>query len=510
MLAFCRAFPALTMALALVAGLSVAGFSVGCQQGSKGGSKTTTQPELATAEFSVMLDGDIREWPSESVAWADQDYIYLRFTVENERFTLQSAPKTVAILLDADGSASTGMAGTQEPTGGIGVDLEIQCSPLDPSGGAPTKGVACFAVAADGTRTKIDNSALDVSFSPTYASEWYEARIKRSAAIPALAASDAGGTARGVVVMTDSAGEIEAWADPFGIILPPARKANEPVAAGDVGAGVVPVRPNGTLRVMTLNVLKSGPVTRPDSFARLLNAATPDVVLLEEWDEGDATSVQAWFTTLVKSESGWHVLKPSGSSVAIASRYPITALGGPVEGVKKDDGSDWKVRYVAGKVNSPIGPVAVAAVHLKCCGSADSWEDQLRVREAKAISATFAAAAKDVKVRVMGGDLNLVGSRPPLDAIRAGGDSDGSDMSVADPVVSGDHAMYTWIDWSTTFTPGRLDYLVYSDASTELVRSFVLDTSRLSDAALNAAGLSRSDSLATDHRPVVVDVRGKR
>jgi endonuclease/exonuclease/phosphatase family metal-dependent hydrolase len=376
--------------------------------------------------------------------------------------------------------------------------------------GAPTKGVACFAVAADGTRTKIDNAELDVSFAPTFASEWYEMRVKRSAAIGSMAANDAGGTARGVVVMTDAAGEIEAWADPFGIILPPARRAGEPVAAGDVGAGVIPARANGTLRVMTLNVLKSGPVTRPDSFARLLNAATPDVVLLEEWDEGDATSVQAWFTTLVKSESGWHVLKPAGSSVAIASRYPITALGDPAEGVKKDDGSDWKVRYVAGKVNSPIGPVAVAAMHLKCCGSADSWEDQLRVREAKAINATFAAAAKDVKVRVMGGDLNLVGSRPPLDALRAGIDTDGTDMNVADPVVSGDHAMYTWVDWSTTFTPGRLDYLVYSDASAEVARCFVLDTSRLSDAALNAAGLSRSDSLATDHRPVVVDVRGKR
>ncbi|MBL8762094.1 MAG: endonuclease/exonuclease/phosphatase family protein, partial [Phycisphaerae bacterium] len=348
MLAFRRAIPSINAAVVLAAGLAAGAWSVGCQQGSN--RSPNAQPEPATAEFSVMLDGDTREWPTDSVAWADQDYIYLRFTVENERFTLQSAPKTVAILLDSDASAATGMAGTQEPTAGIGVDLEIQCSPLDPQGGSPTKGVACYAVDADGTRTKIDNADLDVSFAPTFASEWYEMRLKRSAAMPSLAAGSSGGTARGVVVLTDAAGEIEAWADPFGIILPPARRAGDNVTAGDVGAGVIPTRPAGALRVMTLNVLKSGPVTRPDSFARLLNAAAPDVVLLEEWDEGDATSVQAWFTTLVKSESGWHVLKPAGSSVAIASRYPITALGGPAEGVKKDDGSDWKVRYVAGKV----------------------------------------------------------------------------------------------------------------------------------------------------------------
>lgn len=495
--------PALPIILTLAAG-----FLGGCRHGSQSASKDGSEP--ATAEFGVMLDGDTREWPTDSVAWADQDYIYLRFTVENERFTLQAAPQTVAILLDADGNAATGMSGTQSPTSGLGIDLEIQCSPLDPNGGAPTKGAACFAVSSDGTRTPIANAALDVSFAPTYAAEWYEMRIKRDAPLAALVASAGGGLARGVVVMTDHAGEIEAWADPFSVSLPPARKAGDSPAAGDVGQGVIPARPAESLRVMTLNVLKSGPVTRPDSFARLLNAVAPDVVLLEEWDDGDATSVQAWFTTLIKSDAGWHVLKPAGSSVAIASRYPITQIGGKVEGVTKDDGTPHGVRYVAGTVNSPIGAVAVAAVHLKCCGSADSWEDQLRTRESKAINANFAAAAKDVKVRLIGGDFNLVGSRPPLDIMRSGLDADASDLSIADPIVSGDHAMYTWVDWNTAFTPGRLDYLLYSDSSAEVVRSFVIDTSRLSDAALNAAGLSRSDSQATDHRPVVVDVRAKR
>ena len=60
------------------------------------------------------------------------------------------------------------------------------------------------------------------------------------------------------------------------------------------------------------------------------------------------------------------------------------------------------------------------------------------------------------------------------------------------------------------FPPGRLDYIVYSDSTAEMRQSFVLDTAILSDAALDAAGLRRSDSLASDHLPVVLDIVPRR
>jgi exonuclease III len=108
---------------------------------------------------------------------------------------------------------------------------------------------------------------------------------------------------------------------------------------------------------------------------------------------------------------------------------------------------------------------------------------------------------------VIGGDWNLVGSREPLDIARGGADLDNSELDVARALVLGDAAMYTWRDAATGFPPGRLDVIVYSDSSAEVVNAFVLDTGRLADRALARMGLDRTDSRASDHLPVVVDLR---
>jgi endonuclease/exonuclease/phosphatase family metal-dependent hydrolase len=113
-------------------------------------------------------------------------------------------------------------------------------------------------------------------------------------------------------------------------------------------------------------------------------------------------------------------------------------------------------------------------------------------------------------VRLIAGDFNLVGTRTPLDAMRAGLDADGSELAVAQTDVLGDHALYTWSDHKTEFPDGRLDYLIYSDASADAANAFVLDTRRLSDRTLAKLGLDRTDTGASDHLPVVVDLMPKK
>ena len=136
----------------------------------------------------------------------------------------------------------------------------------------------------------------------------------------------------------------------------------------------------------------------------------------------------------------------------------------------------------------------------------DSPEDRQRAEEARQINAAL-ASANPSGLRVVGGDMNLVGTRPPLDLLRAGLDTDGTDLAVAEPLVLGDRVMFTWRNHDTHFTPGRLDYVVFSDAGAHLANAFVLDTARLSDSALAAAGLERTDATGSDHLPVVVDLR---
>jgi len=152
--------------------------------------------------------------------------------------------------------------------------------------------------------------------------------------------------------------------------------------------------------------------------------------------------------------------------------------------------------------------VQVGSMHLKSRGAKDSIEDRRRMAEARAINAAFTrdATAAAAQRRIMSGDLNLVGSRPPLDILRAGVDADGSDLTPAAAMVHGDLAYYTWKDDKTAFSPGRLDWIVYSDSNLKEHASFVLDASRLDQSVLTALGIERGDTATADHLPVVIDL----
>jgi len=152
--------------------------------------------------------------------------------------------------------------------------------------------------------------------------------------------------------------------------------------------------------------------------------------------------------------------------------------------------------------------VLLTSIHLKCCGSATGREEATRQAEAKAINLMLAESSRPwpMSMRVISGDYNLVGTRTPLDLLAEGLDTDGSNLAVADAATLGDNAVFTWRDWSSPFTPGRLDFALYSDASGKAVHAFVLDTSRMSQETLARLGLDAADSAASDHLPVVLDL----
>ena len=166
------------------------------------------------------------------------------------------------------------------------------------------------------------------------------------------------------------------------------------------------------------------------------------------------------------------------------------------------------MRFAGALVSTPLGYLAASSVHLKCCGSSGSPEDQMRISEAGAINRSLAEALsmEPAALRIIGGDLNLVGSRPPLDVLRNGLDADGSDLEIADARDLGDSAYITWREDGNAFSPGRLDWAVYSGSAVRTARCFVLDARLLSDRALEVNGLDRTDADASDHLPLVVDL----
>lgn len=468
---------------------------------------TVLEPVSWSGSQTVTLDGDVSEWPEDVAAVADANWLYLRFKLEGPTRTLQSMDTPVAIYLDADGNTETGRT-LEDPVvrGGIGADIEIILSPREVDAPRPGSGVMFRVHQPDGTARVVKHEDLGFSFTPTHAAEWYEVRIDRgSAERLGLETPGLGGSGRiaGVVVMHDGRGQVTAWADPFELDAPSA----QPLEKQDAR---VPVRPDDSVRVVAYNVEHSSPVKDPEPFARVISALDPDVLLFQEWVEGDANAIKAWLIAHVDDATDWHVLKGPAWGVAVASKHPLSVLT-PLDTPNPVNAQN-ALRFVGGLADTPLGPLAVGSTHLKCCGTKDSREDRQRSAEAAAIADLVAEAlGQGAGIQawgvVLGGDLNLVGSRPPLDAIAAGADLDGSALAVSEPMRLGDQAMFTWYDAGNTFTPGRLDFLLYSDATSEAVNAFVFDTGVLSEAALARLGLDAGDTAASDHLPVVLDVR---
>ena len=66
---------------------------------------------------------------------------------------------------------------------------------------------------------------------------------------------------------------------------------------------------------------------------------------------------------------------------------------------------------------------------------------------------------------------------------------------------------YTWTNSSSEWMPGKLDYLITSDASATLLHGFTLRTDIMSSARLDQYGLQSGDALAaSDHYIIVADL----
>lgn len=452
-------------------------------------------PVADSASFEVTTDGNIEEWPADVAATADETYAYFRVRIAGEPYTLQAARETTALWIDTDNNPATGMPAYFGPAAAgvpakLGVDLEIQFSPFDKAKSATRSGAALFRVGRDGSRVSVPREfAEDLHFAPTYAAPWYEVRLSRRVA-------EFGKSFAGAAVLLSASGAIEGYSEPFASAAPAAGPQRS------LASAELPTCPPGAVRVMTFNVLKNKPLEDAGRFKSILAALKPDIILVEEWDAGEE-KLRGWFTAHVPGE--WNVVG-GDAGVAIVSRFPLEKL--PAEPTTPDEnGKPRPVRLIAAAASTPGGKVLAAAMHLKCCGSSGSSEDNRRLAEARAANQALSSliGAGDYSLLAIGGDLNLVGTRPPLDLLRAGLDS-GSDLEIAPARVLGDRTYYTWSEPRNAFAPGRLDFLLTGPGGARVAEAFVLDTTRLDEASLARMGLAAADSGASDHLPVVADV----
>jgi endonuclease/exonuclease/phosphatase family metal-dependent hydrolase len=129
--------------------------------------------------------------------------------------------------------------------------------------------------------------------------------------------------------------------------------------------------------------------------------------------------------------------------------------------------------------------------------------------EVEGVNAAAATTISDARVdaTILTGDFNLVGDPVVLELAAAGLDN-GQPLKRARALQLDGLSDATWANPQEPFVPGRLDHILYSASSLELLRAFVFDSSDLSGRWLAYNGLSAEDSsAASDHMPVVADFK---
>jgi endonuclease/exonuclease/phosphatase family metal-dependent hydrolase len=449
----------------------------------------------------------------------DGDAVYLRLRLEHE-VSLQSMPGTLVLLLDADGDPASGWAAHGMP----GVDAALEFSPVWPDGMRAGVGLRIRAPGQDSTSLVSANEA-GLIVAPSHASEIFEMRIRRGGPVPFGARM----TAR--MVALDSAGAVADSLPVFTVDLADPRPRPTPRGGGE--RDPLARWPAAEFRVVSWNVGRETMFEQPEAYGAILRPLAPDVLLLDEVAGGhSAEEVEALLNRILPGDVPWRaVYGTSGGTQrgVIAARGTAPVVAAPFAGTVPYPDSvlallpadaSPRAREAMERRRAEGVPVLGAIVHiagkrllavtvdLECCGGAGAPADRLRRMEAlavrQAVEATMRAGGVDGLL--VTGDLNLVGSEEPRDILSRELDVDGRWLVAAPPLRLDDVSQATW-EWAgDRFTPSRLDYVLYSQASVGRVGGFVFRSGDLSPRWQALHGVTDETSRATDHLPVVTDL----
>ena len=367
----------------------------------------------------------------------------------------QGLDGTATLLFDADGDSTTGAPQLSVP----GVDVAVVFSPPQPDWTSGARGITARSVGSPAgapgrTLTSYD---LGLMIAPTHAANRFELRLERGVTLPGTGELFRAGSFAVAFAYVGPDGEIGERSDILTYTFGPA--SPEPATRDEARDPLA--RAEGTeLRIVSWNVGARAIVDRAGDFFRVLSALSPDVVLFDEVP-GDVapTALLASFGGLpAPSDRAWQAaVGPGGGRqhAAVLSHHPVRLAPELARVTYPEDFAaflttidrPWIQEDLAGAATegvSTAGFVIAAGerqllalpVDLQCCGRVGEPEDRIREIQAEAIRRAVAAALPDLDLDgvVLAGDLNMVGSRAPLEILRRGLDVDGSDLEVVDAI----------------------------------------------------------------------------
>lgn len=274
-----------------------------------------------------------------------------------------------------------------------------------------------------------------------------------------------------------------------------------------------------TMRILTFNTLEDGLFRGhlTDEYQRLFDILQPDIICLQEvWDR-DLTEVKNRIKFLYPHPEGleWYISKTESSGVVTISRYPIIEY-------------EIKNRVTFSQIQLPQSeqPLHVINAHLPCCDKNTERQnsiDQLLafIRDSRLGLTSYSMGAEDPVI--LCGDMNLVGDRQQLYSLDNGdivdNQSYGEDLWLnpdmttwkrITTVATNSPFAQTWYQYASSYGPGILDYIWYTDALIESTNSFILAAEYMDSDSLTKYGLTYSfNQVMSDHRPLIMDFKLK-
>lgn len=454
----------------------------------------------AAEQAPISIDGAFDDWASIAMAYSDpqegspgtdfgdlwladdERFLFLRLTVFDDLDFSEN--NNVRLFIDTDADTSTGQF-----VAGIGAELEWR--PGDRDG----------LYHRDGSATFIRHEDIRFRSGPTVTSTTFEMSVGRDVRPDGTNLLFTGPVIR--IVITDAggdqlpdAGEILSYTLDVGSARAPAPIALTPPAGA-------------ALRIATHNVLSDGLFHPPSagSFERQYNAVAPDILHLQEIYNATAGETR----DRIASWLGGTWYAASVNDCKTVSRYEIT--------------DSWAIDgnlAVLIDTTAAIGtPMLSINAHLPCCTNDSGRQDEVDaimafIRDAYQPGGVLSL---DASVPVMiAGDLNLVGLARQLETLLTGDienqqaygpdaapDPDGTDLVSVFARQTHKRMGYTWRNDNSSFWPGQLDFLIYSDSNLARVGDFILYTPEMPPAALRANGLEAEDSTVSDHLILCAD-----
>jgi len=474
--------------------------------------RTAISPFLISfimAGHPITIDGQFQDWENIPIAYSDMEqdgmsadfadikitydmeFLFIYFSFHYGEYLMQDW-NDFHLYIDADNDIATGLE-----FNGIGAELDWTFG--------QRQGFFYF----NGGITDIWQNDITLRIGPTITSSEFEIAMARNSDIMTLNGSQV--LVEGRIIIAEAPPNADSVPNESGGIY------------FSIGEDAVPPpepiplarRHEDDIRVLTYNTLWDGilEADRQPKFKRIIQALDPDVIALQEhtdWDQIDDI-IQSWFP-----QETWHA---SGTyrDLVVLSRFPILNDANLIS-------SERTMCALLDTENELGNKLLIINSHLSCCAYNDSRQEQ--VDEFVSVWRNWITNSDgpfDLEFEtpfVHVGDFNFVGYRQQVETIRIGDIEDeneyGDDFppdwdasNIVDLFSRHTHKRmgYTWRSDGSSFNPGKLDYIFYSDATIDTGKHYILNTLALDDETLAGYGLEWDDTPeASDHLPRVFDI----